>query len=94
VLVFPVDNLWGKVDLPLVLLEALALGKPIVVASGGPLEEIPTAVIVPPKEPDALLPAILKASAVPVEACKEAYDKHFRPQVCAKAYERIYQQLL
>jgi glycosyltransferase involved in cell wall biosynthesis len=94
VLIFPVDNLWGKVDLPLVLLEALALGKPIVVAAGGPLEEIPTAVVVPPREPDALLPAVLEAAKVSVEACKEAYAKHFHPDVCAKAYERIYQQLL
>jgi glycosyltransferase involved in cell wall biosynthesis len=94
VLIFPVDNLWGKVDLPLVLLEALALGKPIVVASGGPLAEIPTAIAVPPNQPDALLPAVLAATKVSVEACKEAYAKYFHPDVCARAYERIYAQLL
>lgn len=94
VLVFPVDNLWGKVDLPLVLLEALSLGKPIVVAGGGPLAEIPTAVVVPPQQPDAILPAVLEAGKVPVAACKEAYQRHFRPEVAAQAYERIYQDLL
>jgi glycosyltransferase involved in cell wall biosynthesis len=94
VVVFPVEDLWGKVDLPMVLLEALALGKPVVVASGGPLAEIPTAVQIPPGTPEAILPAILRAAKVTPEACKKAYHDHFRPEVTAKAYEHIYGELL
>jgi glycosyltransferase involved in cell wall biosynthesis len=94
VLIFPVDNLWGKVDLPLVLLEALALGKPIVVAGGGPLEEIPTAVVVPKGEPDALFPAIMAAAKIAPETCLAAYKANFAPEVTAAAYDRLYQELL
>ena len=51
---FPVDNLYGKVDLPYVLLEAALLGVPTVAVRGGPLEEIPAVRLVEPGNPDAL----------------------------------------
>jgi glycosyltransferase involved in cell wall biosynthesis len=37
---FPVDDLWGKVDLPIVLLESMRLGVPIVALRAGPLAEL------------------------------------------------------
>lgn len=37
---FPVDDLYGKVDLPLSLLEAQALGVPVVALQHGPLREL------------------------------------------------------
>ncbi len=37
---FPVDDLWGKVDLPIVLLEAMQLGVPVLVLDHGPLAEL------------------------------------------------------
>src|SRR5262249_34053794 len=40
IVAFPVDDLYGKVDLPIVLLEAMALRKPLVLVSDGPLEEL------------------------------------------------------
>jgi phosphatidylinositol alpha-1,6-mannosyltransferase len=39
-IVFPVDDLWGKVDLPIVLLEAMALGVPVVALDRGPLGDL------------------------------------------------------
>jgi len=45
--VFPVDDLWGKVDLPIVLLEAMALGVPVVVLDQGPLCDLGGVVKVP-----------------------------------------------
>jgi glycosyltransferase involved in cell wall biosynthesis len=94
VLIFPVDNLWGKVDLPLVLLEALALGKPLIVAGGGPLSEIPSACVVPPQAPEALSAALLHARSVSAEECQRVYRSHFHPEVAAKAYEHVYAELL
>jgi hypothetical protein len=40
VVIFPATSVYGKTDLPIVLLEALALGKPIVVPAEPPLGEI------------------------------------------------------
>jgi phosphatidylinositol alpha-1,6-mannosyltransferase len=37
---FPVDDLYGKVDLPIVLLEAMALGVPVVALAQGPLLDL------------------------------------------------------
>jgi phosphatidylinositol alpha-1,6-mannosyltransferase len=38
--VLPIDSTWRKMDIPLVLLEAMALGKPVVVTDQPPLSEI------------------------------------------------------
>ncbi len=43
-LVFPVDDLWGKVDLPIVLLESLSLGVPVVALDQGPLADLDGAI--------------------------------------------------
>src|SRR5205807_5127515 len=51
---FPVDDLYGKVDLPLVLLESLALGIPLILVRGGPLEAISAADFVDPGDAPAL----------------------------------------
>jgi glycosyltransferase involved in cell wall biosynthesis len=40
VVAMPATSLAGKVDLPLVLLEAMQLGKPVIVTAGGPLVEL------------------------------------------------------
>jgi glycosyltransferase involved in cell wall biosynthesis len=40
---FPVDDLYGKVDIPYVVLESALLEVPMVVIEGGPLAEIPDA---------------------------------------------------
>src|SRR5882724_1449889 len=47
IVIFPVDDLWGKVDQPIVLLEALALGIPCAVLDLGPLCDIEGALKIP-----------------------------------------------
>ena len=51
---FPVDDLYGKVDLPYVVLESALLSVPVIVASGGPLEDIADAPRVAPGDAAAL----------------------------------------
>jgi phosphatidylinositol alpha-1,6-mannosyltransferase len=57
---FPVDDLYGKVDLPYVLLEAGLLGVASIVARGGPLEQIPAAMLIDPDSPGQLARACLE----------------------------------
>ena len=42
VVLLPTDTLYAKMDYPLVILEAMSLGKPVVVGSGTPAEELCT----------------------------------------------------
>lgn len=94
VVLFPVDELYGKVDLPLVLLEALALGKPVVVAGGGPLPELGIGKVVPPREAEALVSAALEQlNAPPDPATLVAhYRAHFSPEVVAAKYDALYEE--
>ena len=93
VVAFPVDDLYGKVDLPLVLLEALALGVPLVLASGGPLEEIAAARFVDPRDAEALareVTALLDSSGELPEHGGALYLDRFRPGIVAAAYDDLY----
>ena len=47
VVLFPADDLWGKVDRPVAMLEALSLGKAVLCWDHGPLAEILGAIRVP-----------------------------------------------
>lgn len=99
VIVFPVDDLYGKVDLPLVLLEAMALGVPIVVAGGGPLDALAFAPKVAPGDADALAEQTLvllqdgaRRRALAEEG-KNMYDACFTPAAVADAYDELYLEL-
>lgn len=101
VVAFPVDDLYGKVDVPLVLLEALALGVPMVVATGGPLEALlPAAVGVSPGDEDELGAAILRLLSDEGERRSRAeegarmYASRFTPDVVAKAHDALYAEAL
>ncbi len=96
VVAFPVDDLYGKVDLPLVLLEALALGIPMVLARGGPLEEIHAARYVPPKDHAALAGEISQLLESPGDLPHKARSRYlqaYRPGVIAAAYDDLYEAL-
>jgi len=95
-LLFPVDDLYGKVDLPLVLLEAMALGIPLVVARGGPLEALSSADFVDPGDAPALARAALKilrdGSPARAERGRALYAANFAPAVVAARYDELYAQ--
>lgn len=99
VVAFPVDDLYGKVDLPLVLLEALALGVPLVLARGGPLETLGAASFVDPGDGVALaaeIAALLvnddRAREHAVRG-KDLYSRSFTPQVVADQYDDLYEEI-
>ncbi len=96
---FPVDDLYGKVDVPLVVIEALALGVPLVLARGGPLESVSEARFVEPAEPDALAEALADLLTHP-EAARNLGDRgrreylaRFSPGVVAAQHDALYEEL-
>jgi phosphatidylinositol alpha-1,6-mannosyltransferase len=99
VIAFPVDDLYGKVDVPLVLLEAMALGVPLVLARGGPLEALPHARFVEAEDGAALAAALrdVLAGGPSVEDSvrrgKELYEEQFTPQVVARCYDELYEEM-
>ncbi|MCL2722971.1 MAG: glycosyltransferase family 4 protein [Polyangiaceae bacterium] len=100
VVAFPVDDLYGKVDLPLVLLEAMALGIPLVVARGGPLETFDFAPMVNPGDPHALAEHVIEllanediARAIGRQGM-HMYHARYTPEIVASAYDDLYAELL
>jgi glycosyltransferase involved in cell wall biosynthesis len=96
---FPVDDLWGKVDLPIVLLEAMSLGAPVVVWDNGPLRDLAGALLVPPADRGALVRAAVDLAHSPelgrqvVQAQLDAVRTRFSAAAVAAAYERLYFEL-
>ncbi|HSQ62244.1 MAG TPA: glycosyltransferase family 4 protein [Polyangiaceae bacterium] len=98
VVAFPAEDLYGKVDLPIVLLEAMALGRPLALVTGGPLEELP-GVHVPPGDAPALARAL-------IELCQDralrahhgaesrtAWERKFTPEIVAAQHDALYSEL-
>jgi phosphatidylinositol alpha-1,6-mannosyltransferase len=96
---FPVDDLFGKVDLPIVLLEAMSLGVPVVAAEHGPLPDLRAACFVPLGDPAALartarelfVDAALRQ--VTIERQRTEVERRFRADVVAARYEALYIRL-
>ena len=94
--VFPVDDLWGKVDLPIVLLEAMALGVPVLVLDQGPLRDLQGVIKVPSLELHAWLGEVRALLAEPerarqvVSAQRAALTERHAAKVVARAYEELY----
>jgi phosphatidylinositol alpha-1,6-mannosyltransferase len=99
----PAESLYAKMDLPLVLLEALALGTPLVVAQQPPLSELlqgPVGEGVPPQDPGALAAAVTRLLGNPDRLARMRLDA--RQLACrnydildvARRHEHLYQQLI
>jgi phosphatidylinositol alpha-1,6-mannosyltransferase len=95
---FPVSDLYGKVDLPIVLLEAFGLGTPVVALAAGPLLDLVGATLLP-REPSNWL-ELLSRLAVDRElwAARSAQGREaaaaLSPASTAASYERLYDGLL
>ncbi|HEX3777691.1 MAG TPA: glycosyltransferase, partial [Polyangiaceae bacterium] len=98
--VFPVDDLWGKVDLPIVLLEAMELGVPVIALDRGPLEDLFGVVKVPTLDAEAWEREACALLAEPARReliarrQREALDLHHRASSVARAYEDSYLELI
>jgi phosphatidylinositol alpha-1,6-mannosyltransferase len=94
---FPVDDLYGKVDLPFAVLEACLLSVPVIVASGGPLTEIAEVPAVDPTDFRALAKTCLElcasesASRQVAESLRKHVREHHDPVQVGAAYEQVYE---
>ncbi len=99
VVAFPVDDLYGKVDIPLVLLEAMAARKPIIVCRGGPLGMLSHAPAIEPEDASALADEIGKVltdarlAAHIGQAGENLYHARFSPRVVATAYDALFAEI-
>jgi phosphatidylinositol alpha-1,6-mannosyltransferase len=99
IVIFPVDDLWGKVDQPIVLLEALALGIPCAVLDLGPLCDIEGALKIPTIDVGAWLDSVERlnspsARAEVIAEGRAAASRVYASGVVARAYEAIYLRAL
>ena len=102
VMLFPVQSLLKKMDLPLVLLQAMALRRPLVVSTYGPLPELlesGAGVGVPPGNAAALADAVVSLLADPAQRAQlgerahaAALQRYSAPRMAAE-YERLYLSL-
>ena len=95
-IIFPVDDLWGKVDLPIVLLEAMALGVPVLVLDRGPLQDLGGVIKVSDLDPANWQAAIGRLLGDPGRALaiassqRAALAERHAAKVVARAYEELY----
>jgi phosphatidylinositol alpha-1,6-mannosyltransferase len=101
VVLLPSESLYAKMDYPLVLLEAMSLGRPVVVARATPAAELGEhgAVVVDPT-PDAVAAAVkrlLDDTALRSrlgEEGRRAVETTFHRRTMAAAYESLYDELV
>jgi len=100
--VMPSESLYAKSDLPLVLLEALARGVPLVVADVDPLREVLRGgggVAVPPRAPEALARAISGLLADDSHRrllgaqARASAERHFDVARMSRDYEDLYLEI-
>jgi phosphatidylinositol alpha-1,6-mannosyltransferase len=101
VVLFPVDDLWGKVDLPIALLEALALEIPVLALAAGPLLDLAEgAELLATTQAHDWVTAIVellrnaeKRAALGEKGRLFVEERHAANRIAA-AYERVYERLL
>lgn len=96
---FPVDDLYGKVDLPIVLLEAMRFGTPVLALDQGPLASLEGALRLPEDARKWLHAAHQVTTDVAfraglVASGKVALLQYFSAALVTKKYERLYADLL
>lgn len=97
---FPVDDLRGKVDLPIVLLEAMQLRVPLIVAEGGPLDDLNGVLRIPPRDSDALVRACSQLEQpgeerqALIERAAEVVRTEYSAREVARRYEQLYEEAL
>ncbi|HEX7671642.1 MAG TPA: glycosyltransferase family 4 protein [Polyangiaceae bacterium] len=100
VVLFPVDDLRGKVDLPIALLEAMKLGVPVVAVDRGPLSELEGVERVPVGDAASLARAATRLvrdtnhRAELVARARTAVERRYEARMVAGAYECLYDDLL
>ncbi|MCA9666087.1 MAG: glycosyltransferase family 4 protein [Myxococcales bacterium] len=101
----PAESLYAKMDLPLVLIEAMALGVPIVVAEGTPSVELldddaRVGLAVPPRDAGALAKAIGELLDAPQrrrlmgDAARRSAQRRYSIGEMARRHEALYRELL
>jgi phosphatidylinositol alpha-1,6-mannosyltransferase len=98
----PAESLYAKMDLPLVVIEAMALGVPALLADRAPLTELAhegAAVTVPPRDPEALAAAVRELVGTDRlrslgEAARRAAREHYSIETVSRRHEELYQQMI
>lgn len=97
---FPVDDLYGKVDVPISLLEAMRLGVPVVALDSGPLSDLEATVRVSAGDAPALADAAVRLAKDAgfrqsvAAAGRYTVDTRFDARVVAGCYEDVYDEVL
>jgi glycosyltransferase involved in cell wall biosynthesis len=100
VVLLPSTDLYAKMDLPLVLIEAMWLARAVVVAEGSPAAELADGVAVASPDPGAIaaeLEALLDGSegrAKLGSRAREVASERYDPRRMASAYETLYDRVL
>jgi phosphatidylinositol alpha-1,6-mannosyltransferase len=96
---FPVDDLTGKVDLPIVLLEAMVLGVPVVALGTGPLADLEGVEQVASLDAKEWLESLVRLSgdaalrSACIERQRRAVSERYAAPRVAAAYEELYLRL-
>jgi hypothetical protein len=97
---FPVDDLYGKVDIPISLLEAMRLGVPVVGLDSGPLADLKECVQVSAGDPEAVARAAVRLwnergfRESVIANGRLAVAERYDARLVAEAYERVYDEVL
>jgi glycosyltransferase involved in cell wall biosynthesis len=100
VVLFPVDDLRGKVDIPIALLEAMRLSVPVVAPSTGPLADLEGVARVTCGDAAELARVATSLAregdhrTALVATARAAVERRYDAVVVARAYERLYDELL
>ncbi|KKQ51441.1 MAG: Glycosyltransferase [Parcubacteria group bacterium GW2011_GWD2_38_11] len=103
VVIFPVQNMQGKFDVPLAVIEAMSCAKPVIISNLPILQEFTSqenSIVIDPKDPTQLNAAIVdlfenKEKCAKIgEAARSYVAENFDINSVAKQYEQTYTKLL